>query len=355
MQDEEGPIDLVSIGWDPTFEPKDAPPGTVLGRIGIEHRGAYTVFTEQGSITASIPGRMRHTSNRGELPAVGDWVVMEPLDGEARAVILEILPRRSRFSRKVAGETAEEQVVAANVDTVFIVTALNQDQNLRRVERYLALAWESGALPVVVLTKADLCDDVPGAIAEFASVAPGVAIHAVSVPTDLGVDELTQYLGDNRTIALLGSSGVGKSTLVNRLAGSNMKVKSIRSDGKGKHTTTHREMILVPGGGVIIDTPGMREVQLWDADEGLDTTFADITALAAGCRFNDCAHDGEPGCAIANAIASGDLDAERLESYRKLEKELAFLERRQSKRLQREEARKYQKLNADSQGRTRHR
>lgn len=348
-------MDLQQIGWDPAFEPQDPPEGSIVGRIGVEHRGAYTVFTEQGTVTASIPGRMRHNSSRGELPAVGDWVVMEPLDGEARAVIQEILPRKSRFSRKVAGETTEEQVVAANVDTVFIVTALNQDQNLRRVERYLALAWESGALPVVVLTKADLCDDILGAIAEFAAVAPGVDIHAVSVVADIGVEDLTQYLGESKTIALLGSSGVGKSTLVNRLAGSNMKVKSIRSDGKGKHTTTHREMIIVPGGGVIIDTPGMREVQLWDAEEGLDNTFADITALAAGCKFNDCAHQGEPGCAIAAALEAGELEPERLESYRKLERELAFLERRQDKRLQAEEAKKWRKLNADAQSRTRHR
>lgn len=348
-------MDLHLIGWDAVFEPKDPPAGSIIGRIGVEHRGAYTVFTDQGLVTASIPGRMRHNSSRGELPAVGDWVLMDPLDGEARAIILEILPRKSRFSRKVAGDTTEEQVVAANVDTVFIVTALNQDQNLRRVERYLALAWESGALPVVVLTKADLCDDVLGAISDFAAVAPGVDIHAISVLTDVGVEDLNVYLGNNRTIALLGSSGVGKSTLVNRLAGSKMKVKSIRSDGKGKHTTTHREMILVPGGGVIIDTPGMREVQLWDADEGLDNTFADVAAFAADCRFNDCAHEGEPGCAISAALESGALDAERLESYRKLERELAFLERRQSKRLQHEEARKWKKLNAEGRARTRHR
>lgn len=348
-------MDLEKIGWDPSFRPQDPSPGSVIGRIGVEHRGAYTVFTEHGNVTASLPGRMRHNASRGELPAVGDWVLMDPLDGGSGAVITSILPRRSRFSRKVAGETTEEQVVAANVDTVFLVTALNQDQNLRRVERYLALAWESGALPVVVLTKADLCDDVLGAIAEFSTVAPGVDIHAVSVVTDVGLDELEVYLRGNKTIALLGSSGVGKSTLVNRLAGSNMKVKSIRSDGKGKHTTTHREMIIVPEGGVIIDTPGMREVQLWDADEGLDNTFADIAAFAADCRFNDCAHDGEPGCAVAAALATGALDPERLESYRKLERELAFLERRQNKRLQQEEARKYKKLNADAKARTRHR
>ncbi len=349
-------MDLISIGWDPAFEPSNPAPGSIIGRVGVEHRGAYTVFTERGLITASIPGRMRHEAmGGGELPAVGDWVLMEPLDGEARSIIHSILPRKSRFSRKVAGEVTKEQVVAANVDTVFIVTALNQDQNLRRVERYLALAWESGALPVVVLTKADLCDDVLGAIAEFASVAPGVDIHAVSVLTDLGVEELNTYLNGNRTIALLGSSGVGKSTLVNRLAGSSMLVKNIRSDGKGKHTTTHREMIVVPGGGVIIDTPGMREVQLWDADEGLGTTFADITAYAADCKFNDCAHHGEPGCAIAAALASGELDAKRFESYKKLEKELEFLERRQSKRLQHEEARKYRKLSSEARARTRHR
>jgi ribosome biogenesis GTPase len=351
--------DLAHLGWDERFAADAAEhieQGFEPGRVAVEHRGAYTVFTAAGSVDAALTGKMRFDSlDRGELPAVGDWVMLERTPGGGRAVVRAVLPRRSSFSRKVAGETTEQQVLTANIDTVFLVTALNQDKNLRRIERYLALAWESGAAPVIVLTKADLCEDVLGAIVEVGAIAPGVSIHAVSVVTDEGFDELATYFKNNRTVSLLGSSGVGKSTIVNRLAGSDMKVQAIREDGKGRHTTSHREMILLPDGGIIVDTPGMRELQMWEANEGIDTAFADVTAYAAECRFNDCSHETEPGCAVKEAIEKGELSAERLESFRKLERELAFLERKVDKRLQHEEARKWRKLNAEARSRTRHR
>lgn len=348
---------LTRLGWDERFA-ADASPwleeGFEPGRVAVEHRGAYTVFTATDPVEAALTGKMRfEATDRGELPAVGDWVMLEKTPGGGRAIVRAVLPRRSHFSRKVAGDTTEEQVLTSNIDTVFLVTALNQDKNLRRVERYLALAWESGAMPVIVLTKADLCENVWEAIAEISAVAPGVPVHAVSIVTDEGFDELGSYFKGNRTVSLLGSSGVGKSTIVNRLAGSEMKVQSIREDGKGRHTTSHREMILLPDGGIIVDTPGMRELQLWEANEGLDTAFDDISAFAAECRFNDCSHETEPGCAVKAAIGRGELEAQRLESYRKLERELAFLERKVDKRLQHEESRKWKKLNAEARLRTR--
>lgn len=349
--------ELTQLGWDERFAEAASEwveQGFEPGRVAVEHRGAYTVFTAAGSVEAALPGKMRfEAGGRGELPAVGDWVMLERTDGGGRAVVRAVLPRRSHFSRKVAGDTTEEQVLTANIDTVFLVTALNQDKNLRRIERYLALAWASGAVPAIVLTKADLCENVWEAIAEVSEVAPGVPVHAVSVVTDEGFDELASYFKNNRTVSLLGSSGVGKSTIVNRLAGADMKVQEIREDGKGRHTTSHREMILLPDGGIIVDTPGMRELQMWEANEGLDVAFNDVTAFAAECRFNDCSHDSEPGCAVKAAIEHGELEAERLESFRKLERELAFLERKVDKRLQNEESKKWKKLNAEARSRTR--
>jgi len=351
-----GPTDLASLGWDQGFE-KHLDQGLEPARVAVEHRGSYVVHSAGGEMPAAITGRMRHAAQgRADLPAVGDWVGVRVPPGERRALIHTVLPRRSSFSRKVAGVVTEEQVVAANVDTVFLVSALNQELNLRRAERYLTMAWESGAQPVIVLSKADLCNDVVGAIADFSSIAPGCPIHAVSIVTDEGFAELAVYFIGNRTVALLGSSGVGKSTIVNRLVGDDKQtVRDIRADGKGRHTTTHRELLSVPGGGLVIDTPGMRELQLWDSGEGLDSTFSDITELAAGCRFNDCTHEREPGCAVIAALESGRLEPQRLQSYRKLQRELAFLARKQDKALAHEEARKWKRLNRDARARARHR
>jgi ribosome biogenesis GTPase len=310
--------------------------------VTAEHRGEYSVFTEIGDLRAKLPGKTFHDAGgRSDLPAVGDWVVIEPLGG-TDAIVRATLPRRSKFSRKVAWVDTEEQIVAVNVDVVFVVTSLNSDLNLRRLERYLTLSWESGAMPVVVLTKSDLALDVSQAIADTQEVAPGVPVHAVSAVENDGVDELREYSSGARTIALLGSSGTGKSTLINRLMGREIqKVQELRGDDKGRHTTTTREMLVLPEGGVLIDTPGMRELQLWEAGEGLGEAFQDIEELAAGCRFRDCSHVSEPGCAVQAAIESGSLPIARLESYQKLQRELHHLALKQDQRAAANEKRKY--------------
>jgi ribosome biogenesis GTPase len=261
---------------------------------------------------------------------VGDWVAY------AGGLIHGVLPRRTAFVRRAAGNETVEQVLAANIDTVFLVMAFYRDLNPRRLERYLALAWESGADPAIVLTKLDLADDADAAITEIESVALGVPVHPVSAVTGEGLDELEPYLGPGRTVVLLGSSGVGKSTLVNALLGEERQAtKEIRAfDGRGRHTTTARELIGLPGGGLVLDTPGMRELQLWEAAEGLIGTFGDIDELALTCRFSDCSHESEPGCAVRDAV-----DADRLESWRKLGRELRHLELKQDARA-RSEARK---------------
>ncbi|MGB2954034.1 MAG: ribosome small subunit-dependent GTPase A [Gaiellaceae bacterium] len=319
---------LARLGWTEEREAEwDRSGDLVPGRVAVEHRSAYVVYTEEGEVWAELAGRLRHL---GELPAVGDWVAVRP-----PATIAAVLPRRSAFTRREPLETAE-QVLAVNADTVFVVIALtDRDFKLRRLERYLATAWESGAQPVIVLTKTDLCADVGGAVAETESVAFGVPVHALSAVTGEGVEGLRPYFAPGQTVALLGSSGVGKSTLVNRLAGRELlATQEIRTDGRGRHTTTHRELVLLPDGGLVLDTPGLRELQLWDASDGVEQTFEDVAALAAGCRFSDCAHEREPGCAVQAAISGRALPRERFESYQKLQRELAHLERRVNQQAQ---------------------
>jgi ribosome biogenesis GTPase len=269
-------------------------------------------------------------------------------------VIHALLPRQTTFSRKTAGAETEEQVVAANVDVVFIVSALVHDLNLRRLERYLAATLEGGADPVLVLTKSDLCDDVPSLAADVEAIACGAAVHAVSNVTGRGVDELRRWFLPHRTVALLGSSGVGKSSLVNLLVGEHVQgVGELRDDGRGRHTTSHRELILLPGGGLVLDTPGMRELQLWDADAGLEFTFDEVERLATGCRFTDCRHEREPGCAVQAALGTGGLDLERLAGWQKLQRELSFLHRKQNKRAESAERRRWRALNREFRERDR--
>ena len=327
------------LGWDDHFAAAFAPHADrcVPGRVTLEHQKIYRVSTGEGEVLARVRGRLRHQADRRDrFPAVGDWVAVTRAGaggGDSERSIDALLPRRSRFSRKVAGETTEEQVVAANIDTVFLVTGLDHDFNLRRIERYLTTAWDGGARPVIILNKADLATDLSAVVAQVETVASGAPIHAMSSKTGEGLEALHAYLGVGQTCAFLGSSGVGKSTLVNRLRGDDrQRTAEVRaSDSRGRHTTTNRELLELPGGGLLIDTPGMREMQLWEGS--LEDAFADIHALAAGCHFRDCKHDTEPRCAVAAAAEHGGLDPARLESFRRLQRELTAQARRQDELL----------------------
>jgi ribosome biogenesis GTPase / thiamine phosphate phosphatase len=331
---------LERLGWNDEIARQfevHASAGLLPARVSVQHRGAWLVATEEGDSLVQITGRLRHDAADGELPVVGDWVGLR--DG----LIDVVLPRSSKFSRKTPFTEISEQVLVANVDVAFLVMGLDErDFSLRRLERYLTTAWEGGATPVIVLNKADLAADLEGQIADTESVAFGVPIHAVSAETGEGIDELRRHLAGRRTAALLGSSGVGKSTIINRLLGEErFRTAEVRSDGRGRHTTSHRELVALPGGGVIIDTPGLRQLQLWETDGGLDQTFVDIADLIAQCRFSDCQHRTEPGCAVNEALAAGSLPAERWASYLKLQRELAHLERKLDPRLRAEERKKW--------------
>jgi ribosome biogenesis GTPase len=302
-------------------------------RVIAHHRDRYVIRLPDGDLNAHLPGRYHHTiASAEERPAVGDYVTVVRQGGDPPlATIQSVLPRRGAFRRKTAGDVTAAQVVAANVDIAFVAAALPSDVNLRRIERYLALAWESGATPVILLTKSDLVDSPDSFIHEVRSVAPGVDVMAISALTGAGFDAIAAMLSSGVTAVVLGSSGAGKSTLINALIGEDrQRVGEVRPyDGAGRHTTTHRELIDRPGGASLIDTPGMRELQLWSAADGLEETFREISILAAECRFRDCAHAAEPGCAVLAALERGTLDPSRLESWRKLQRELAHLERRQ--------------------------
>ena len=328
-----------SDDWSRAFEPHAAL-GHFPARVLVQQRGRLAVMTDLGETFATVSGRLRHDAPDGDLPAVGDWVVLSA-NGDGSATIHAILPRRTAFTRKAADSVQTRQVVAANADFALIVAALNADFNPRRIERYLAAAWASGAQPVVLLTKSDLCDDLPARLAETEAVAGGCPVIALSARTGAGVDALFALLRRGETCVLVGSSGAGKSTLVNLLAGEErMATGAIREDdARGRHTTSHRELVLLPSGALILDTPGMRELGLIDAEEGVSATFEDVEAIVAACRFRDCGHDAEPGCAVRAALADGSLDPARWASFNKLHGELAHLDRKED-RVAREANRK---------------
>ncbi|HOP07887.1 MAG TPA: ribosome small subunit-dependent GTPase A [candidate division Zixibacteria bacterium] len=341
-------MSLIDLGWSPFFEAtfaEYAAIGLQPARVTCRQRTGYDLQTEQAELQADVTGGFRHKATGPETyPTVGDWVAVEPIDHE-RSLIHAVLPRRTAFIRKATASGGaksglgrpEQQVLAANVDIALLVTGLDNDYNVRRIERYLSIAWDSGAEPIVVLNKADLCDDVEGRVAEIQAVCFGVPVIAASAVTEVGIGQLKERIKPGLTLVLLGSSGVGKSSIINTLLGSErQEVGRVRhGDGRGRHTTTYRELIRFPDGGMVIDTPGMREIHAWEDQEGLRKTFADIEELAVNCRFADCSHRGEPGCAVMSAIESGDLTEERYQSYLRLEKEMNHLRQRQNERERR--------------------
>jgi ribosome biogenesis GTPase len=348
-------IDLSDLGWDAGWAARFAEhegEGLIPGRVAIEFNHIFRVLTADGELNVQHSGRILHRAvGRHELAAVGDWVAIRQSAGEKSGTIEALLPRRGKFSRKVAGELTEEQVVAANVDVVFLVMGLDRDYNPRRLERYLMMAYESGATPVIVLTKADLIDDVDDRLAELATIAPGTPVHAlIAVPRVLpsgeiappDVSVLNQHLSTGRTTAFLGSSGAGKSTLINAISGTDaLKTGAVRAkDSRGRHTTRHRQLIVLPERGLLIDTPGMRELQLWDVSEAAQETFEDIETIGAGCHFTDCQHRDEPRCAVKAAVDAGTIPADRFASYLKLQDEARALDVRRDVRAQIEEKRR---------------
>lgn len=337
---------LESLGWSPFFEEAFAPLrefGFTPARVVVEHRRAFLLQSETGEVAGEASGKLYHTAcSAAELPKVGDWVAVTLLEREPKAIIHHVLPRKTKFSRKAAGEREVEQVIAANIDLLFIIQGLDNNFNLRRLERYLVMAWESRATPVIILNKADICPRTEEHLAAASKIAPGVAAYAVSAHTGAGMDEIARLPKEGETVAFIGSSGVGKSTIINRLLGSEvLRTAQVREDdSRGRHTTTHRELFILPGSGLVIDTPGMRELQLWYAEEGLEETFADIEELARRCRFADCTHSHEVRCAVLEALDRGEITSERYASYQKLQKETAYMESRRDSRTQREKKKK---------------
>jgi ribosome biogenesis GTPase len=332
---------LEDFGWTPFFARALEAAGFEdhrIGRVFLGSRGIYSLYTETGEAEVELSGRYRHS--HAEEPVVGDWVLFHDL------IVDTVLPRRTRFSRRQPGGRTVEQVMAANVDVVFLVSGLDHNFNLRRIERGLVLAYESGATPAVILNKADLCDDLDGAVLQAEAVAPGVPVIATSGVERAGLEQISGIMRPGQTAAMIGSSGVGKSTLINALLGEErQRVEGVReTDSRGRHTTTHRELIQLPEGWLIMDLPGLRELQLWAGEEGIGRTFDEISELAAGCRFRDCRHQGEPGCAVAKALEEETLDATRFRNFTKMRREVEHLEREQDTLARLEQKRQWKNI-----------
>ena len=349
---------LEQFGWDKFFEEQFQRYSTEdysVGRVSIENKNNYHLYTDSGELIAEVSGKFHFNAETASgYPAVGDWVVIRTISDERKAIIEYVLERKNKFSRNAAGIKTEEQIITSNIDTLFIITSLNQDINLRRMERYLALAYECEVMPVLIFSKADLCDEIAEKISEVNSVSLNTKIHIISAVRNEGMSELKIYFHGNKTVGVVGSSGVGKSTLINSLCGNEvMEVSDISLyKDKGRHTTTHRELILLPFGGMIIDTPGMRELQMWEGSDGVSETFSDIEKYLGQCRFSDCKHETEPGCAIKKAIEDGEFDEKRFKNYLKLQREIRHFENRNDRKAMLAEKKKWKKITAEAKKRS---
>ncbi|MDP4145327.1 MAG: ribosome small subunit-dependent GTPase A [Bacillota bacterium] len=328
-------MNIIAYGWNKFFENQwneMNTEGLFPGRVIADYGQLLRIATNSGELVVNRP--LQKHEDKMQI-AVGDWVALEFVNEIEGTFIRFVLKRNTKFSRAASGIEVKEQIVAANIDTVFLVQSLNNDFNMKRLERYLIAAWESGAVPVVVLTKADCCYDIFDKAAIVNNTAPGVEVHPISCLTGEGMEEIRKYFAPGKTVALLGSSGVGKSTLANTLMGQELlKTQGVREyDDKGRHTTTHRELLLLPEGGLLMDTPGMRSLSLWEADTGMDVLFGDVEELTKLCRFHDCGHGNEPGCAVREALEAGTLDMKRWQRWLKLQKELSHLEAKKENKL----------------------
>ncbi|MBI5836472.1 MAG: ribosome small subunit-dependent GTPase A [Candidatus Eisenbacteria bacterium] len=347
--------DLATLGWTSFFQDQLDPAtdaGLVPARVIEEQRRRCRLLAESGELEGEVTGRMRHEAQSGGLmPVTGDWVLARVADA-GRAVVQRVLRRRTQFSRRAAGKREEEQIVATNVDVVFLVQSLDRDFNARRIERYMTLLWESGAQPVVLLSKSDLCGNPDAFVGDAVGVASGAPVHVVSAVDEGGLLPLDPYLAPGRTCSFVGSSGVGKSTIVNRLAGQElMPTGGLRADGRGRHTTTTRRIHVLPGRGLLLDTPGMREIGLWEGELGISQAFPEIEQLGEKCRFRDCSHEAEPGCAVRHAVQAGDIPESRYESFLKLRAELNFEARRADPALRAEERRRWRAIHKSQRSR----
>lgn len=331
---------LYDLGWNENFVKKIEQYGDAysIGRVAVEYRNLYKIYTENGEVFASVSGKMINSANgRDDYPAVGDWVILDKnANQNDRAIIHGILERKSKFSRKAAGNKFDEQIIAANIDIAFICMSLNNNFNLRRLERYITMAWDSGSRPVVLLTKADLCDDIESKLEQTSEVLFGIDVHCISCVNKSGISEVKDYIKKGITVAFIGSSGVGKSTIINELLGESRQItQEVSNIGeKGRHTTTNRELLVLPEGGIVIDTPGMRELHILDVSDSIDTAFKDIEELSLRCKFSDCTHTSEPRCAVKEAIKDGTLSKKRYESFVKLKKEAAYTERKLNRKAE---------------------